>query len=130
MQIEKTMQTGIYEQLITTVIAKQLRDLPDGAFHVHKTPLDKQEAARYLSQYLAGTIHYALSEVHNDHRPQGQIELVNKIIMLLMEELEGADLSGNLVETEGQLLEAVFSRLDAPWADLGARIREITPYRL
>jgi hypothetical protein len=89
------MQTGIYEQLITTVIAKQLRDL---------------------------------SEVHNDHRPQGQIELVNKIIMLLMEELEGADLSGNLVETEGQLLEAVFSRLDAPWADLGARIREITPY--
>jgi hypothetical protein len=64
------MHTGIYEQLINTVIAKHLRDLPDGAFHVHKTPLDKQEAARYLSQYLAGTIHYALNEVHNDHRPQ------------------------------------------------------------
>jgi len=63
------MQTGIYEQLINTIISNRLAPLPENRFYVHRSVLDKQEAARYLSQYVADTIQYALNEVHNDDRP-------------------------------------------------------------
>lgn len=122
------MNTGLYEQLINKVIATNIDRLDKDIFYVHKTSLDKQEASRYLSQYVCETIQYALNEIPKTNRLEKQIDIINKIILLLVDELRNMELSDNLIEAEGNILEGVISRLDAPYKDFGARIREIMPY--
>ncbi|MGA9589491.1 MAG: DEAD/DEAH box helicase family protein, partial [Salegentibacter sp.] len=82
----------------------------------------------YLSLYLTETIKFALNEIKEKDRPQKQIELSNKIIRLLISELKNVELSDNLLESEGKILQAVFSKLDFPFSNLEARLKEITPY--
>ena len=120
--------SGLYEQLINNLINQKLQAMDLESFHISKTALDKQEAAQYLSLYLADTIRFALNEIKEKDRPLKQIELSNKIIELLGRELPGVELSGNLLESEGQILQAVFSKLDFPHLNLKARLKEITPY--
>ncbi len=122
------METGLYEQLINKLIANKLDALEKEAFHVNKVLLDKQEAAKYLGSYLMRVIRYALNEVEQDDRPMRQIEISNKIIRLLNQELRHIDLSEDILESEGQILNAVFSKKNFPYSNFLDRIKEITPY--
>jgi superfamily II DNA or RNA helicase len=122
------LELGLYEQLINTLIANKLSLMGDKAFHIKKSQLDKEEASRYLSLYLAETIKFALNEIKDDNKTLKQIELSNKIIQLLISELPSVDLTDNLIDNEGKILDAVFSKLDWPYGDFGNRIKEITPY--
>ncbi|MFN4763189.1 DUF3427 domain-containing protein [Gillisia sp. Q332] len=123
-----SFETGLYEQLITKLVSNKLEDIDSQKFHISETVLDKQEASQYLSLYLAETIKYALNEIKEKDRPLKQIELSNKIINLLVKELQNVELSNNLIEIEGRILQAVFSKLDFPFSNLEARLKEITPY--
>jgi superfamily II DNA or RNA helicase len=122
------VELGLYEQLINKLIANKLNLLSNEAFFIKSTQLDKEEAARYLSLYLAETIKFALNEIKDDNKTLKQIELSNKIIQLLISELPAVDLTNNLIDNEGKILDAVFSKLDSPFADFNNRIKEITPY--
>jgi superfamily II DNA or RNA helicase len=123
-------ELGIYEQLVNKLIANQLNLLSHDKFFVKSSILDKEEASRYLSTYLSETIKFALNEIKDENKLLKQIELSNKIIQLLIEELPKVGLSENLIENEGKLLEAVYSRVDAPYSDsvFNDRIKQITPY--
>lgn len=122
-------ELGLYEQLINKIIANKLQGIDEDAFFIQSAKLDKAEAARYLSLYLAETIQFALNGFKDDdYRPLKQIELSNRIIQLLIEELPSLSLSDNLIDNEGKLLQAIFSKLDSPYADLAAHIKKITPY--
>lgn len=122
-------ELGLYEQLINKIIANKLQAIDQDAFFIQSTKLDKAEASRYLSLYLSETIQFALNGFKDDdNRPLKQIELSNRIIQLLIEELPALSLSDNLIDNEGKLLQAIFSKLDSPYADLGARLKQITPY--
>ncbi len=123
-----SFETGLYEQLITKLVSNKLENIDSQKFHISETILDKQEASQYLSLYLAETIKYALNEIKEKDRPLKQIKLSNKIINLLVKELQNVELSNNLIESEGRILQAVFSKLDFPFSDLEARLKEITPY--
>lgn len=123
-----SFETGLYEQLITKLVSNKLENIDSQKFHISETILDKQEASQYLSLYLAETIKYALNEIKEKDRPLKQIELSNKIINLLVKELENVELLNNLIESEGRILQAVFSKLDFPFSNLEARLKEITPY--
>ncbi|MCH8524666.1 MAG: DEAD/DEAH box helicase family protein, partial [Balneolales bacterium] len=120
--------SGLYEQLITDLLAQRLETLPAGTYHIQPHPVEPLEAARYLTQHVSTILHYALSAIPSKDRPLGQIDLANKIIRLLAQAINDSDLNGDLVHTEGRLLEAVINRLDNPHADLKARIREIMPH--
>ncbi|MBD1364722.1 DUF3427 domain-containing protein [Mucilaginibacter sp. ZT4R22] len=122
------VELGLYEQLINKLIANKLSLLSTESFFIKSTMLDKEEAARYLSLYLSETIKFALNEIKDDDKTLKQIELSNKIIQLLINELPGVNLSDNLIDNEGKILDAVFSKLDSPFADFNNRIKEITPY--
>jgi superfamily II DNA or RNA helicase len=122
------IELGLYEQLITKLIANKLDLLDHDAYFVKRTPVDKEEASRYLSLYLSETIKFALNEIKDDNKTFKQIELSNKIIQLLINELPSIDLTENLIDNEGKILEAVFSKLDFRYADFQERIKEITPY--
>lgn len=123
-----SFETGLYEQLITKLVSNKLENVDLQKFHVSETPLDKEEASQYLSTYLSENIKFALEEIKDKDRPLKQIELSNKIINLLVEELKSAEFSENLIENEGKILQAVFSKLDFPYSNLKARLKEITPY--
>jgi len=121
-------ELGIYEQLVNKLIANQLELINENKFFVKSTSLDKEEASRYLSSYLSETIKFALNEIKGDDKTFLQIELSNKVIQLLINELPKISLSGNLIENEGRILEAVFSKLDSPFPDFNERLKQITPY--
>ena len=123
-------ELGIYEQLINKLIANQIGLISNDKFFVKSATVDKEEASRYLSSYLSETIRYALDEIKDEDKTFKQIELSNKIIQLLIAELPKLGLSENLIENEGKILEAVFSRLNAPYSDsvFNERIKQITPY--
>ncbi|SHN25755.1 DEAD/DEAH box helicase [Mucilaginibacter sp. OK098] len=121
-------ELGIYEQLITKLIANQLSLLNGDNFFIKSTVLDKEEASRYLSLYLAETIKFALNEIKDENKTLRQVELSNKLIQVLIDELPKLGLSNNLIYNEGKILEAVFSKLDSPYPDLNERLKQITPY--
>ncbi|MGB7843808.1 MAG: DUF3427 domain-containing protein, partial [Salinimicrobium sp.] len=121
-------ETGLYEQLINKLVKNKLESIDSEKFHISETSLDKEEASQYLSLYLADTIKFALNEIKEKDRPLKQIELSNKIIQLLSTELKNVELNENLLESEGKILQAIFSKLNFPYRDLEARLKEITPY--
>jgi superfamily II DNA or RNA helicase len=122
------LELGLYEQLITKLISNKLGLLSSESFFIKSTQLDKEEASRYLSLYLAETIKFALNEIKDENKTVKQIELSNKIIQLLISELPGINLSDNLIDNEGKILDAIFSKLDSPFADFSDRVKQITPY--
>lgn len=119
---------GLYEQLINKLIYNKISSLNADIFFVKTSILDREEAARYLSTYLAETIKFAFASLKGDDRVLKQVELSNKIIQLLIQELPELNLTSDLLESDGQLLHAIFSKLDAPFRDLEDRLKQITPY--
>lgn len=122
------MISGLYEQLINKLVLSKLNDLNKDSFYIKETPVDKNEASRTLSQYLFNVIQFALSLITGDDSIEKQIELSNKIILLLRNELGDEEFDGDLIAIEARILSAVFSKLDARFADFEKHLKEITPY--
>ena len=123
------IETGLYEQLINKIVNEKLTSLDLKSYYISEVALDKQEASQYLSLYLSQTIRFALNEIKEDgDKPLKQVELSNKIILLLAKELNKLNLSDNLVNNEGKILQAIFSKLEFPYLDIAKRLKEITPY--
>lgn len=122
------MQQGLYEELINKLIASKLKALDKNAFYIKETAIDKSEAARILAQYLSSVIQFALNSISGDASIEKQIELSNKIIFLLSNQLKGEDFEDDLLETNAKILSAIFSKIDAPFSDLERHLKEITPY--
>jgi superfamily II DNA or RNA helicase len=123
-----SLQEGLYEQLITKIVSRKLEDLDQEAYFIEKVKVDRAEASRYLSQYLTDTITYALNGITGDDDLHQKIELSNKIIQVLIQELPTLRLSENLIENEGKLLQAVIKKLDFAYPDFAGRIKQIMPY--
>lgn len=122
------LESGIYEQLINKLISNRLSLINEQDFFIKSSSLDKEEASRYLSSYLSALIKFVLDEVKDDDRVVKQVELSNRIIQLLIAELPKLELSSNLIDNEGKILEAIISRIDSPYPDLNERVQQITPY--
>ena len=126
------MHTGIYEELVTKLVKQRIDRLPEDQYYINKVKLDKEEAAVLLARHLSHTIKTALSFVRGDGDPtsriEHQIDIANKIIQFLKDELNQAEFEGDLVEREGEILNAVFDRVDNHFPDLDLRLKEITPY--
>lgn len=122
------MNQGIYEELVTKLVAAKINDLDKNAYHINKTKIDKTEASIILAKHLSSTIKRALEFVSGENRLELQIAIANKIIQLLKEELQKEDFKNDLVEVEGEILKAVFSKVDAHFSNFDLHLKEITPY--
>lgn len=122
------MIEGIYEELVTQLVEQQLNDLDKSSFFINKSKLDKEEASSFLSKHLALTIKNALKYVKGDNPIDLQIEIANKIILFLKEELKKEVFESDLISAEGEILKAVFSKIDAHYSDFNLHLKEITPY--
>ena len=122
------MIEGIYEELVTQLVSQKLEGIDKNLFYINKSVLDKEEASTVLSKHLAQTIKNALNYVKPDNQIETQIAIANKIILLLKEELQKEEFKNDLIEVEGNILNAVFSSVDAHFADINLHLKEITPY--
>ena len=119
-------QTGIYEQLITQLVAQSLdRD----KFYVGERQLESAEAAIWLSRFLTRIIELAMESVpHNDTRITKQISLANTIIHWLSDHLHDSDLiHENLLDSQGKILTALFDKSNPIAADLPKYVESIMP---
>ncbi len=122
------MNQGLYEELVTKLINYKINELDKDTFHVKKTTIDKAEAAHLLSQHIGKTIRQAFNLIKGEDVLETQIEIANKIILFLKEELKKEQFEDDLIETEGKILKAVFTKVDAHFTDLDLHLKEITPY--
>lgn len=122
------MNQGIYEELVTKLVAHKINELDKNAYHINKTKIDKAEAAIILANHLSSTIKRALEFVNGENQLEVQIAIANKIIQFLKEELHKEDFNNDLIEVEGEILKAVFTKVDAHFSDFDLHLKEITPY--
>ena len=122
------MNQGIYEELVTKLVSLKLDELEKDNFQVKTTSIDKAEAAQLLSHHISGTLKHALTLIKGDDVIFKQIEIANKIILFLKEELQKEDFEDDLIVTEGKILKAVFTNVDNHFTDLDLRLKEITPF--
>lgn len=122
------MNEGIYEELVTQLVSQKINDLDKSEFHINKSPLDKAEASGILAKHLSQTIKNALEYVKGENQIEIQIDIANKIILFLKEELKKEEFSSDLIKVEGEILKAVFSKIDAHFSNFDLHLKEITPY--
>lgn len=122
------MNEGIYEQLVTKLVTQKVNELEKDAYYINTSKIDKVEAATVLSKHLGKTIKQALDLIGGEHKLETQIEIANKLIQVLRDEIEESDLEKDLIEAEGEILKAVFSKVDAHFSDFNLHLKEITPY--
>ena len=122
------MQQGLYEQLINKLISSKLNDLDRNTYFIKKSPVDKVEASRILSQYLVNVIRFALNQLSGDDSIEKQISLSNNIIKLIRDELQEEEFEEDLIETEAKILSAIIRKIDSGISDFEKHLKEITPY--
>jgi superfamily II DNA or RNA helicase len=122
------LQQGLYEKLIDKLISTKINALDKNIFYIKENPIDRAEAARVLSQNLTEIIKIALSQISGEESLEKQIKLSNKIILLLKSELQEESFEEDIIATEGKILSAIFSKVDARFSDFEKHLKEITPY--
>lgn len=119
---------GLYEQLINKLILSKLGNLDRNKYYIKESPIDKSEASRVLSHYLINVIQLALNLISGDDSIEKQIEISNKIIMLLRDELNDDDFQENIIDTQARILTAILNKIDSGISDFDKHLKEITPY--
>ncbi|MEO9954442.1 DUF3427 domain-containing protein [Nonlabens sp.] len=122
------MNQGIYEELVTQLVSQKLNELDKQNFYLKKVAIDKEEASTILSKHISKTLKQAFKVIKGSNKIELQIEIANKIIRLLKEELQSQSFDDDIVNIEGEVLKAVFSKADTHFSNLDLHLKEITPY--
>ena len=112
------MNQGIYEELVTQLVSIKINELNKDTFYINKSKIDKEEASIIISRHLSKTIKGALDLLRGEHQIEDQIEIANKIIQFLKSELKDNDFDKDLIESDGEILKAVFNKIDAHFSNL------------
>ena len=114
------LQSGLYEQLITTALRRELAAIPDERQSV--ASIDKAEAAEVLSRYVAEVTRAVLERMQESKLDvQAQIALVNRMVKLLAEDSEPS----LAVDEKAEQLLALLKAQD-PMLALGKRASDMT----
>ena len=103
------LKEGIYEQLITSSLKGKIESLSSEKFFIAQAQIDKEEAAKILSEYLINLIQLALRELKKEDIKE-QVKFCNEIIQFVDERLN-LDSSDSLIYFEGQILTAVLAKI-------------------
>lgn len=114
------MIEGIYEQLINKEIENKIAHLENINQGSLKKPLDEAEAHLILSKYIEEVVRKALIFIREDNRKERkakrnlvyQIELCNRLIQLLSENLDLDTLNNYKISETSELLLSIYSTLN------------------
>lgn len=106
-----SLPAGLYEQVINNALKSQLAQIP--AARKYSIPIDKAEAPKVLSQYLANIIQKGLENVaKNGGDIAAQINLTNQIVELIQKATQEADFASLSVDQQAQQLIALLQEKD------------------
>ncbi|KMT66066.1 DUF3427 domain-containing protein [Catenovulum maritimum] len=119
-------QVGIYEQLITQLIASRI---DRERFYVGERELNSSEASVWLSRFLSHILEYAIESVPSrDDRLQQQIALSNQLLLWLKTQIQANDfIEDNLLASQGKILTALYELENPISADFKNYINDIFP---
>lgn len=119
-------QIGIYEQLITQLIASRI---DRERFYVGARELNSSEASIWLSRFLATILEYAIDAIPaGDDRLQHQIALSNQLLLWLKTQIQDKDfIEDNLLNSQGKILTALYELENPVSSDLKNYIDDIFP---
>jgi len=109
------LQNGLYEQVIHQWLAQEL----DGAVGkiVRRGAIDKAEASRILSKYMAEIIEKGLDQVIDEGGDiQEQISLSNKIVSLIRQETNEQDFEPMRIDQSAEQLLALLDKENTMYA--------------
>lgn len=124
------MNTGIYESLITNALREKLEKIDTKRFYIaDQKSLDIEEAIHFLSLHLTHAFRNALKEIKIEKKflVNKQIEITNKLLNFLSEQIDGYEFTEDLIESHGQILQGILNKLNSDYQDLDLRLKEITP---
>ena len=102
---------GLYEQVINTALNRELSAIPDARKSV--APIDKAEASKVLSQYLAEVVQKGLDNLlDNGEGLSAQVELTNRIVALIQNITQEADFAALSVDQRAEQLLALLREQD------------------
>lgn len=105
------LHPGLYEQVINRRIKNELSDIPEICKAIDS--IDKAEASRVLTQYIADIIQKGLDYLQNKHgNILTQVSLANKIIDLIKAETEEAEFTALSVDERAEQLLALLQDKD------------------
>ena len=114
---------GLYEQVINKQLNSELSDIPEARKAV--SPIDKAEASKVLSQYLAEVVKSGLDNVaDNGGDISAQVELVNSIVSLIENMTKEADFASLSVDRRAEQLFALLREND-PRLLLGKTAKDV-----
>jgi len=118
--------TGIYEQLITTLISKNLNH---DKFYVGEKVLEKADAAIWLSRFLSKIVEFSLNSLPSGEEKLGnQIELSNQLILWLKDKLQDDQFfEDNLLDNQGKILTALYETENPVAANLKEYVGNVFP---
>jgi len=122
------INSGLYEQLINNLLLKKLDSLDTRTYYYKTSKIDKSEASTILTRYITKLIHFSLNLISSDDSVQKQIDITNKIILLLQNEIEKQDFKENLLDINTSILKAILPKIDSNIQNFDNYIKEITPY--
>ena len=102
---------GLYEQVINNALTSELAEIPEARKAV--APIDKAEASKVLSQYLADVVQKGLDNVlDNGGDISAQIALTNQIVDLIQNTTKEADFATLGVDQRAEQLLALLREAD------------------
>ena len=102
---------GLYEQIINDQLSNELAEIPEARKAV--MPIDKTEASRVLTQYLAEIVQKGLDDIAEENGGiNAQIALTNQIISLIQKATNEADYKSMGVAQRAEQLLALLREND------------------
>lgn len=119
-------QIGIYEQLITQLIASKI---DRERFYVGERELNSNEASIWLSRFLSHILEYAIDSIPTgDDRLEQQIMLSNQLLLWLKTQIQDKNfINDNLLTSQGKILTALYELENPVASDLKKYIEDIFP---
>ena len=105
------LHPGLYEQVINNQLNSELSEIPEACKAV--APIDKAEASKVLTQYLADVVQKGLDNVlDNGGDISAQIALINQIVDLIQSTTQEADFAALGVDLRAEQLLALLRESD------------------
>jgi superfamily II DNA or RNA helicase len=122
-----SLNNGFYESVINKLIDDEIHKLNQKKeYHIDTKQIDDAEGSSILSKYMSIVINKSLNRISSKDKLNNQIDTCNKIINLLIDELELHDINEFIISENAELLLAVLNSIDNSLIEKNNKIRPIT----
>jgi len=122
-----SLNNGFYESVINNLIDEEIHKLRhQKEYYIDKKQIDEEESSSILSKYMSIVINKSLNRISGKEKLSKQIDICNKIINLLIDELELHDFNEFIISENAELLLAVLNSINKSPLEKNHKIRPVT----